>query len=470
MPIRLPRKTQVAQTEAADFEHLFDLLHKVSHLTAQTDDFGRWLRDFMKLICDFADWKIGHAWAPLKDDPNELVSIRIWHLQPGVNARAFMEKTETLQYASGVGLPGRVHQKKKVDWIPDVNLDDNYPRKPYANAAGFKGGYGCPVMVDGAVAAVIEFYDDRPADPSPLLIRTLEYLGMQVAPVLERSERARQRRELADALETRVASAVGEISQSALSMQQAAETAKTLSTTAQSRSRSSADASTRSSDQVRTVAAATGELSQAIRAIEGELGAARNTVAAAADRVVSANATFESLRQGAGEIEEVIGIINKIAEKTKLLSLNATIEASRAGALGAGFAVVASEVKDLAAQTETSTRHIAERVQDIQVLASEALQEFKAIAATIQDIRNSTESISGSVERQQRTTEAISANSAEAEGQSQAACDAVNDVVHDLASIDENSDCVLDTAGRFVARITALQDEVGSFLKMIRED
>lgn len=57
------------------------------------------------------------------------------------------------------------------------------------------------------------------------------------------------------------------------------------------------------------------------------------------------------LEQKATEVKEIVGIINGIASQTKLLSLNASIEAARAGNYGRGFAVVAQEIGSLSNQT-----------------------------------------------------------------------------------------------------------------------
>ena len=68
-----------------------------------------------------------------------------------------------------------------------------------------------------------------------------------------------------------------------------------------------------------------------------------------------------TLEQKISNISNIIEVITEIAEQTNLLSLNASIEAARAGSMGRGFAVVASEVKKLADQSSES----AERIRDI---------------------------------------------------------------------------------------------------------
>ncbi|EXX84697.1 histidine kinase [Paenibacillus darwinianus] len=96
-----------------------------------------------------------------------------------------------------------------------------------------------------------------------------------------------------------------------------------------------------------------------VEAIAGQMNAISAAVRNATDRILELN-------QRAGEIGNIVGVMNDIAKQTNLLALNASIEAARAGEVGRGFAVVANEVKKLADQSSRSSRNIEELIRQTQ--------------------------------------------------------------------------------------------------------
>ncbi|HYN53107.1 MAG TPA: methyl-accepting chemotaxis protein [Methylotenera sp.] len=84
----------------------------------------------------------------------------------------------------------------------------------------------------------------------------------------------------------------------------------------------------------------------------------------------SINAKLAVLNEKASNINQVVTTITKVADQTNLLSLNAAIEAEKAGEYGRGFAVVATEIRRLADQTAVATYDIEQMVKEIQSAVS----------------------------------------------------------------------------------------------------
>ncbi|HYK91868.1 MAG TPA: methyl-accepting chemotaxis protein [Acidobacteriota bacterium] len=92
---------------------------------------------------------------------------------------------------------------------------------------------------------------------------------------------------------------------------------------------------------------------------------------------------LSTIRGKAETINGIVTTITKIADQTNLLSLNAAIEAEKAGQYGLGFSVVAREIRRLADQTAVATLDIERMVQEMQAAMTEGASEMARFAEQV---------------------------------------------------------------------------------------
>jgi methyl-accepting chemotaxis protein WspA len=93
---------------------------------------------------------------------------------------------------------------------------------------------------------------------------------------------------------------------------------------------------------------------------------------------------LETINEKADNITVMVTTINKVSEQTNLLSLNASIEAEKAGEYGRGFSVVAREIRRLADQTAVATLDIDRMMQEMQSAVSAGIMEMDKFISEVQ--------------------------------------------------------------------------------------
>lgn len=148
-----------------------------------------------------------------------------------------------------------------------------------------------------------------------------------------------------------------------------------------------------------------GELSKSIERLRELIGATFSISETATRETRSSEAILDTMNETMGAIIDsskqmttVVDVINQISDQISLLSLNAAIEAARAGDAGRGFAVVADEISKLAIQTGDSIKEIAKLIQKTEAEVNRGMGNVKQtvdlMRSTIKNVNSIIEAIS----------------------------------------------------------------------------
>ncbi len=120
------------------------------------------------------------------------------------------------------------------------------------------------------------------------------------------------------------------------------------------------------------------------------------------------SAKLGTINEKANKITNIVVTIAKVAEQTNLLSLNASIEAEKAGEFGRGFSVVAREIRRLADQSAVATLDIEHMIQEMQTAVSAGVMEMDKFIAEVRHSAEDVERISMQLTRIIERVQALS--------------------------------------------------------------
>ncbi len=183
-----------------DQQQQLQLLARIAAASNQATAISDVLYFALAQICEFNHWDVGHAYLTCgSGEEIRLQPTSIWHAIDPVRTAEFRRASEELPLLSGIGLPGRALAHCKPVWVTDVSDDDNFPRRPFANHCGLRGGSAFPVLCGQEVVAVLEFFSIDAREPNSALLELMSQIGVQLGRAIERQraeyalqERARE--------------------------------------------------------------------------------------------------------------------------------------------------------------------------------------------------------------------------------------------------------------------------------------
>jgi methyl-accepting chemotaxis protein len=231
-----------------------------------------------------------------------------------------------------------------------------------------------------------------------------------------------------------------------------------------------------SNTNLSTIVNSSQEMATTVHEIAENSEKARNISSEAVESVNSSIKRVNDLESSATEINKVLDLIFEIATQTRLLALNATVEAARAGDAGKGFAVVANEVKNLAAQTNKATEDINEKIKTMQQSTGNTIQDINIIHSKINNVDEIITSIAAAVEEQSVVTKEILNNIHESvEGNKEVtvnvteASTASRSVAQDISEVSIKSDEVKQASEKLNQNARHLQQIGNNLIEMVKK-
>ncbi len=189
--IRAAVELERRQTEMALARHsaILSLLHKVTTAANEAQVIEDALQVCLDEVCEFIGWPVGHAYL-LDETADRLKTANIWHLADTARFEVFRRVTEETEFTFGKGLPGRVWESGRPEWVVDVTKDADFSRAKVSANIGVKTCLASPVVIGKEVTAVIEFYSENAISSDGEILKVLAQIGTQLGRVIERTRAA----------------------------------------------------------------------------------------------------------------------------------------------------------------------------------------------------------------------------------------------------------------------------------------
>ena len=166
----------------------------------------------LNAIGEELNWEIGHAYIRSSEDSASLGASNIWFIAPGIDASSFQERTSRAECAPNRGMIGKCLASGQPQWMPNVRDEPEFLRRHHLPKWPNISGIMIPIIAEGEVDAVLEFYTSTQIRNPESTRRFFELIGVQVSNLVSRhSAKRREQEHLATLVYASKMATLGEI-------------------------------------------------------------------------------------------------------------------------------------------------------------------------------------------------------------------------------------------------------------------
>ena len=165
----------------------------------------------LKRICEYDGWKLGHSYQ-LEGHGDEIAAVSSqWYVDPALAndeqlaeaLAAFLRASTEARYTSSNGMIGHVLETGRPCWIDSV-ADSNDWQRPDPQALGLGAAVALPVFVNGQIAAIMEYFADRPVQRDSQILEIMYNVGIQLGHVIQRTRLLAQKAAMVETEQQRI--------------------------------------------------------------------------------------------------------------------------------------------------------------------------------------------------------------------------------------------------------------------------
>ncbi|MCA9473438.1 MAG: response regulator [Nitrospira sp.] len=158
----------------------------ITAILAESSNLREATPKFLRAVCIQFGWVFGALWR-VDETSTQLSCVEIWCYSVAT-LQGFGEKTRTMTFSKGMGLPGRVWESGQPVWVSDVVEDPNFPRAEEAQKEGLHGAFAFPVWSGEKIFGVMEFYSHQRNEPDKRLLELMRAVSSQIGMFTQRNQ------------------------------------------------------------------------------------------------------------------------------------------------------------------------------------------------------------------------------------------------------------------------------------------